>query len=388
MLENESYYRRFVIDKKADALLVKMFDATSIIAKMLKKIRRQLMDAKSSFLAWIDGMKEMPGFSFNLPEVFRMALDNMPEHAFEINVPPLSTKLRTWKEVPGRIREQLAVAKPDYMTIMREAYRRNLKTSPEDSLKALSSLVEDQPGDVVLARDIGYSAMELGLLPHAVHLFRRVADLRPFEPQTYHALGLCLSEMGHTDLAMAFYEVALAGRWDARFQDFQSIAGMEYLRFLRMIEQGKYVTSVPAYAGSRLKKISKQYDRDEGGLIVMITWNTDATDVDLHVTEPTGEECNYSHPRTRIGGKLTRDVTQGYGPEMYVLPKTKSGKYRIRVKYCAQDRTRAGARTRVYATIYKKWGTTDEEVIRKAVTLETGGHMQNIAEVKVKSWLF
>ncbi len=53
----------------------------------------------------------------------------------------------------------------------------------------------------------------------------------------------------------------------------------------------------------------------------MITWNTDTTDVDLHVIEPSGEECFYRHRNTRrSGGRLTQDVTQGYGPEMYVLP--------------------------------------------------------------------
>ena len=32
---------------------------------------------------------------------------------------------------------------------------------------------------------------------------------------------------------------------------------------------------------------------------------------DLHVIEPTGEECMYSHRNTRIGGSLSRDFTKG-----------------------------------------------------------------------------
>ena len=39
---------------------------------------------------------------------------------------------------------------------------------------------------------------------------------------------------------------------------------------------------------------------------------------------------------TQSGGKLTQDVTQGYGPEMYVLPSAPAGRYQIRAHYFAQ----------------------------------------------------
>ncbi|CAF1336335.1 unnamed protein product, partial [Rotaria sordida] len=32
-----------------------------------------------------------------------------------------------------------------------------------------------------------------------------------------------------------------------------------------------------------------------------MTWNTNDTDVDLQVIEPTGEACYYSHKNTAIG---------------------------------------------------------------------------------------
>ncbi|CAF4054545.1 unnamed protein product, partial [Rotaria sordida] len=36
-----------------------------------------------------------------------------------------------------------------------------------------------------------------------------------------------------------------------------------------------------------------------------MTWNTNDTDVDLQVIEPTGEACYYSHKNTAIGGTYT-----------------------------------------------------------------------------------
>lgn len=37
------------------------------------------------------------------------------------------------------------------------------------------------------------------------------------------------------------------------------------------------------------------------------------TDIDLHVIEPSKEECYYGNRLTQKGGSLSRDFTQGYG---------------------------------------------------------------------------
>ena len=84
-----------------------------------------------------------------------------------------------------------------------------------------------------------------------------------------------------------------------------------------------------------------------------------------------------------MGGALTQDVTTGYGPEMYTLPSAKPGTYRVRVNYFADDVSRATTRTKVYATIYQKWGSPQEEVIRKVVSLTTGKEMHDIAIIKI-----
>jgi len=111
-------------------------------------------------------------------------------------------------------------------------------------------------------------------------------------------------------------------------------------------------------------------------------WNTDGTDVDLHVTEPSGEVCYYSHATTRSGGHITADVTQGYGPEMYTLPNASAGNYKIQVKYFASDQNRLSTRTRVFARIYEDWGTPQERVVQRTVTLIKGQEMTDIVTVK------
>src|SRR6185295_3385983 len=113
--------------------------------------------------------------------------------------------------------------------------------------------------------------------------------------QTYRAMASCLVGMNRIDLAIAYFEVGLLGRWDARFGDFHRILGMEYLHLLRRIAAGAAQTSLRDYAMGRLGELGKELGDAQANLVVMITWNTDNTDVDLHVTEPTGEECFYGH---------------------------------------------------------------------------------------------
>jgi len=168
-------------------------------------------------------------------------------------------------------------------------------------------------------------------------------------------------------------------QWDSRFGDLRKIVELDYLHFLRGLTSGNAPTSVRDYARARLDELAAQIGMGRADIVVTITWNTDNTDVDLHVLEPSGEECFYSHRKTRSGGNLTQDVTQGYGPEMYVLRDAPKGDYDIRAHYFASDRNRASARTKVYATVFENWGTKAEKVTEKVVMLETGKESHEIA---------
>jgi uncharacterized protein YfaP (DUF2135 family) len=113
-------------------------------------------------------------------------------------------------------------------------------------------------------------------------------------------------------------------------------------------------------------------------LLVMIAWSTDNTDVDLHVVDPSGEECFYGHRQTASGGYLTQDVTTGYGPEMFIQPQARRGNYRVFAHFFGSNRNRASARTRVLATVVRRWGSTNEEVSTRAITLGDTGDRQDI----------
>ncbi|HWO22090.1 MAG TPA: DUF2135 domain-containing protein [Kofleriaceae bacterium] len=379
MLESEADYQRFQIKPEDNGRAVLATPAGALLEQTRRAMTEQLGDPKQAFLGMLARLERTPGVTFRAPAAYLEAVRRLPSEAFAVPSAPLATRLVTRSQLPPGMLTQLASHQLDYDTVSADAQLRRGTGGPADALKALSSLVEEHPGDAVLARDVGYSAMDLGLRPQAYHLFRRVAELRPYEPQTYRAMAQALAALGNADLALAYFEIPLLGEWDGRFGDLRKIVELDYLRFLRKIASGAAATRVPEYARARLAQITRDVGLRQADVLVTITWNTDNSDVDLHVIEPTGEECSYKNRRTRIGGQLTQDVTRGYGPEMYVLPRAPEGRYSIRAHYYARDRNRASARTKVYATITEGWGTANERVTEQVLALTDGREWHDIA---------
>jgi uncharacterized protein YfaP (DUF2135 family) len=82
-----------------------------------------------------------------------------------------------------------------------------------------------------------------------------------------------------------------------------------------------------------------------------------------------------------MGGSITTDVTEGFGPEMFVLPHAKKGNYDIWVEYFAEDATKLTTRTRVFATIFENFGRADEKSRTMAIVLATGKEQHPIARM-------
>ncbi len=66
---------------------------------------------------------------------------------------------------------------------------------------------------------------------------------------------------------------------------------------------------------------------------IILTWDTDGTDVDLHVINPANVDCYYSHPETVEGGRLDVDITNGYGPEIFTQSNADRGQYQVKAHY-------------------------------------------------------
>src|SRR5579863_9357317 len=103
--------------------------------------------------------------------------------------------------------------------------------------------------------------------------------------------------------------------WDGAYDGIELVTLMEANRILPRLEK-LGVKDIPL--DPRLRAL---LDVD---LRVVLDWYVDATDMDLWVDEPSGERAIYNNPRTRIGGRLSHDMTQGFGPEEYLLHRAPS----------------------------------------------------------------
>ncbi|VEA02143.1 Uncharacterized protein conserved in bacteria [Salmonella enterica subsp. salamae] len=64
-------------------------------------------------------------------------------------------------------------------------------------------------------------------------------------------------------------------------------------------------------------------------LRIVLSWDSDNTDIDLHVVTPDGEHAWYGNRNLRNGGSLDMDVTTGYGPEIFSTPTPVKGPWLV-----------------------------------------------------------
>ncbi|CAN0463593.1 unnamed protein product, partial [Phaeothamnion confervicola] len=113
----------------------------------------------------------------------------------------------------------------------------------------------------------------------------------------------------------------------------------------------------------------------EADVRVVMEWNTPRTDLDLWITEPNGEKVGYSEPTSSWGGKLSGDVTNGYGPEEYLMKKARKGVYEIRANTFASDRNNPNGPSTLTVRVIRNFGrpSQTEELIDIEMDAEDRG---------------
>lgn len=86
-------------------------------------------------------------------------------------------------------------------------------------------------------------------------------------------------------------------------------------------------------ASQRVQFYEAYADRTRPRMRVLLSWDSDGTDLDLHVVSPDGQHAFYGNRVVANGGALDVDVTTGYGPEIYSNATPPAGTYLIYVNY-------------------------------------------------------
>ena len=128
-------------------------------------------------------------------------------------------------------------------------------------------------------------------------------------------------------------------------------------------------------------KLDKKYlDKMPVAVRIIMNWNQMDVDIDMHVIEPNGEECYYGHKTTEIGARFSKDFTQGYGPEQYLLRNNFKGKYQIKTDFYGERTLTESGPTTVNVEIYTyKNGKTERTM--QTVQLSSIKDKQNLAEI-------
>ena len=94
---------------------------------------------------------------------------------------------------------------------------------------------------------------------------------------------------------------------------------------------------------------------------VVIDWNHNDTDIDLHIVDPNLEECFYGNIKTKMGGRLSKDMTQGFGPEEFSLENATLGSYYIKIDYFGDRYQKIENPTFMKMSIYENYGTKEQK---------------------------
>jgi len=201
-----------------------------------------------------------------------------------------------------------------------------------EAARAFASLIEIAPAKPELLQRAGLLLLRTGRARLAETPLRRAIELRPDRANSYRHLALLLWREGRVEEAARVLESAT----EQHFPDWYG-----GVRRVVREELGYVYRAWRKKDASRAREIAdraREHDVDlerHDALRVTLAWETDANDVDLHVVDPSGEECFYGHTETRSGLRLYEDITQGLGPEVIRTGSLKDGTYHVGVRYFA-----------------------------------------------------
>ncbi|MDN5288143.1 MAG: hypothetical protein JWR38_4417 [Mucilaginibacter sp.] len=225
----------------------------------------------------------------------------------------------------------------------------------EIGMRILSNLAEFDLGSYELYKMLGYKLKQCGDFKGEVFAFKKVTELRPLDPQSYRDYGLALEDAGEHQKALDVLYAAMTKSYtadaDRLYNGIQEVFLPEINRIITLNKGKLNLSAIP-------KELIKSLPVD---IRIVMDWNMSNTDIDLWVTDPNNEKCYYSHNRTAIGGRISHDMTQGFGPEQFLLKKAIKGTYKIEINYYGDRQATIAGPTTIMAEMFTHYGTPQEK---------------------------
>jgi tetratricopeptide (TPR) repeat protein len=241
------------------------------------------------------------------------------------------------------------------------------KKQPELALRVLSNLAEMNLENRHILRVLGYRLLQAKQARLAIPVFRTVQRLSPNEPQSYRDLGLAHQEAGQWQDATDQLWQVVSRQWDGRFPDIDLTALAELNATVERATRAGSPVRTEAYDARLLRNLPLD-------LRITLAWDADNTDIDLWVIDPNGEKTYYGHHQSHQGGRISHDVTGGYGPEEFSLRHAKPGKYTVQAQFYGHRQQVVAPATTLMMRLTTGFGRPDQK--DELVTLRLAGQSE------------
>ncbi|MFT3712125.1 MAG: VIT domain-containing protein [Archangium sp.] len=201
--------------------------------------------------------------------------------------------------------------------------------------RAYGSIIDLFPARADLRRFAGVRLETIAAaLELAIDSFAKAAEQRADHPASHRLLAFALLRAGKPEKAFEAISKGIAQRYpEGRFSGVDRI-----LREDAGLIAAAWIKAEPSRKGEIEGKLKAAggWAESEPSLRFVLNWETDANDVDFHITDARGGHAYYSQKVLASGGELYADVTTGYGPECFTirLPKgRRAAPYTLQAHY-------------------------------------------------------
>lgn len=188
---------------------------------------------------------------------------------------------------------------------------------PAGAARAYGSLVDLYPQRADLRRFAGNLLETTGPagLALAIDTYAKAVAQRPDHPSGAVMLALAQARAGDLEAADATLAKVEPGRW--RSGNFGGVErGIASLRALFSVARA--AKSAGSAQADAIPALAATLPVGEVPTVAIVTWETDANDVDSHFFDAKGRHGSYTN-KVIPGAELYHDITTGYGPEFVAI---------------------------------------------------------------------
>jgi tetratricopeptide (TPR) repeat protein len=238
----------------------------------------------------------------------------------------------------------------------------------ELGLRVLSNLAEMNLEKRQILRILAYRLLQEKQTKLALPVLQQVLKLSPDEPQSWRDLGLAYAEDGQYQLAVDHLWKVVETAWRGSYPDIELIALAELNSIIARAPEGTVIDTSRMDAG-----LLRNLPLD---VRAVLSWDSDNTDIDLWVIDPSEEKVYFGHRLSYQGGAMSRDFIGGYGPEEFSLRNAKPGIYTVKAYFYGNRQQIIAGATTLMLRLSTGFGTPRQK--DENITLRLSGQGKEI----------